>query len=66
MLGSTQKNKTQRQMKNEHCAFIPNPQNTKNIKIATQNVKIITKSIKIVEKYEKSQTKKNKVKGKPT
>ena len=55
MLVPTRKNTTQRQMKNEHCAFIPNPQNAKNIKITTQNVKIIAKSIKIFEKYKKSQ-----------
>ena len=55
MLVPTQKNKTQRQVKNEHCTFVSNPQNSKNIKLATQNVKIITKSIKIGEKFKKSQ-----------
>ena len=39
--------KTQRQVKNEHCTFIPNPQNSKNIKITTQNYQITAKSMKI-------------------
>ena len=36
-----QKQKSQRQVKNEHCTFIPNPQNSKNIK---NNYAKITKS----------------------
>ena len=63
---TTQQNspeKNQRQVKNEHCTFIPNPQNSKNIKITTQNVKITTKSIKICKKHRKSQ-KNTKSKGK--
>merc|ERR1711966_435780 len=58
-----QKKKTQRQVKNLHCTCIPNPQNSKNIKITTQNVKIIPKSIKIFEKYKKSSKKNTKSKG---
>ena len=33
--------------------FLPNPQNSKNIKITTQNFKITTKSMKIYEKHKK-------------
>ena len=50
-----QKKKTQRQVKNEHCTFIPNPQNSKNIKITTQNYQITAKSMKIYEKHKKTQ-----------
>ena len=64
-----QKNKTQRQEKNEHCTFIPNPPNPKNIKITTQNVKIIAKSMKIYENTQKKHKKNQKtykVKGETT
>ena len=47
--------KTQRQVKNEHCTFIPNPQNSKNIKITTQNYQITAKSMNIYEKHKKCQ-----------
>ena len=63
-----QKNKTQRQEKNEHCTFIPNPQNSKNIKITTQNYQITAKSMKIYEKHKKHKKcqKTYKVKGETT
>ena len=35
-----QQNEIQRQVKNAHCTFLPNPKKSKNITLTTQNFKI--------------------------
>ena len=45
------KTNTQRQVKNAHCTFLPNPKNAKNIAMTTQNVKIASKSMSINKKH---------------
>ena len=49
-----QKKKTQRQVKNEHCTCIPNPQNSKNTKMTTRNSQITAKSMEIYENTKKA------------
>ena len=50
-----QKHNTQRQVKNEHCTFIPNPQNANNINMIVNISPITAKPMNIYEKHKKKQ-----------